>query len=111
MQWAFGPGREDEINKLRNYLHVHIEIVNLQMIQQGFEAMRLDMDEASAEQEALKGSVESSAQELKDIRGDLQAQTLIVKEHGSVVRTLANMVVGEVIAPLTALTNMVSKVL
>ena len=111
IQWAVGPGRKDEVNKLRSYLNIHIGIINLQMVQQGFEAIKFDIEEGKAEQEAFKNSLEGSAQVLKDIRGDVHAQSLIVKEHGSTMGRLCRMVTGDVVAPLRALTNMVAKVL
>ena len=111
VQWAFGSGKTDEIAKLRSYLSIHVGIINMQMIQQGFEGMAIVLEERGAYEEALKKSIEGSAQELRDIRGDIEAQSLLVREQRSIIRSLSWMVSGEVAAPLKALTAMVSQVL
>lgn len=61
-------------------------------------------------QEDLKNNIEGSSRELRDVRGDLQAQALAVRENNSMIQKLSWIVGGDVVAPMKALYDMVAKV-
>ena len=109
-QWAFGLGKKDEVGRLRSYLDIHIGVINMQLIQYGFEKVDIASEESAANHQALKNSMDKSVQEVKDVRGDIQAQALVVKESNSMIQTLLGMVGGDIAAPLKALTGVVTKV-
>lgn len=109
-QWAFGLGKQDEVGKLRSYLNIHIGIINIQLIQYGFEKVDMALEERAADHQALKNSMDESVRKVKDVRGDIQAQALVVKESNSMIQILLDMVGGDIGAPLKALTGVVTKI-
>ena len=109
-QWAFGLGKNDEVGRLRSYLDIHIGVINMQLIQCGFEKADIASEERAADQQALKNSMDESVREVKGVRGSIQAQALVVKESNSMIRTLLDMVGGDIGAPLKALTGVITKV-
>lgn len=109
-QWAFGLGKRDEVNRLRSYLAIHIDIINMQLIQQGLERLELASMERHTDHEALKCCMEESARELKDVRGDVEAQSFAIRQAVSMIQNLLGIVSGKIISPLEALTGAVSKV-
>ena len=110
-QWGFGLGKKDEINRLRSYLNIHIGTINMQLTQQGFESISLEHEERQANHMALMNSMESSARQLLDVRGDVQAQSLAITETRSVIQTLLGLFSGDIAVPLRVMTEMVTKVL
>ena len=109
-QWAFGLGKNDEVGRLRSYLDIHIGVINMQLVQYGFEKADIASEERAADHQALKNSMDESVREVKGVRGSIQAQALVVKESNSMVRTLLDMVGGDIGAPLKALTGVITKV-
>ena len=109
-QWAFGLGKQAEVDRLRNYLDIHIGVINMQLIQYGFEKVDVASAERAADHQALKNSMDESVREVKGIGGDIQAQVLLVKESRTMIQTLLEMVGGDISAPLKALTGVVTKI-
>ncbi|KAL9039164.1 MAG: hypothetical protein Q9214_004987 [Letrouitia sp. 1 TL-2023] len=109
-QWAFGLGKQAEVGKLRSYLNIHIGIINMQLIQHGFEKVDIVSEVRAADHQALMNSIDESMREVKDMRGDIQTQTLVVKESNSMIQTFFDMFGGDISAPLKALTRVVTKV-
>ena len=109
-QWAFGLGKQAEVDRLRSYLDIHIGVINMQLIQYGFEKVDVASAERAADHQALKNSMDESVREVKGIRGDVQAQLLPVKEIKTMIQTLLDMLGGDFSAPLEALTGVVTKI-
>ena len=109
-QWTFGLGKQDEVGRLRNYLDIHIGIINMQLIQHGFEKVDIASEERAADHKALQNSMAEYVREMKDVGGGFQAQALVVKENNSMMQTLLGMICGDISAPLKALTEVVTKV-
>ena len=106
----WGIGKKDEVNKLRQYLNIHIGTINMLLAQQGLEMLELAAEQTHEDQEELKNSIEDSTKELRDVRGDLKAQALAVKDSTYTIQKLFRMVAGDVTAPLKALAETVTRV-
>ena len=105
--------KKDEANKLRRYLNLHIGTINMLMLQHGLE--RLDIASEQSEQnrrdqEEIKDRIESCSRELKEVKGNVEAQVLAVRENKSIIYKLFRMVSGEIAAPLKTLSQTVAKV-
>lgn len=106
--WAIG--KREEANRLRDYLNIHIGTINMLLMQQGLEMLDVAAEQSDKNQEDLLNRLENSSKELREVRGDVQAQILAVKENNFMIRKLFRMVSGEVVAHVKALGEMVSKV-
>ncbi len=82
----------------------------MQLTQYGFEKADITSEERAADQQALKNSMDESMREVKGVRRSIEAQVLVVKESNSMIRTLLDMVGGDIGAPLKALTGVITKV-
>lgn len=98
--------KKDEANRLRHYLNLHIGTINALMLQISLE--RLDV--ASEESRETKDRIQSCSRELKEVRGNAEAQVLAVSENKSIIYKLLKMVNGEIAAPLKTLSQTVVKV-
>lgn len=108
IQYAFG--RKDEASVLRDYLNIHIGIINMLLVGQGLEMLEVASEQTEKNQEELRGRIESSSRELREVRGNVEAQALAVRENNSIIQKLFWMVSGEIAAPLRALSQTVAKV-
>ena len=108
LQYAFG--KKDEADTLRNYLNIHIGIINMLLVTQGLEMLDVASEQTDKNQEELRDRIEGSSRELRVVKGNVEAQTLAVRENNSLIRKLFWMVSGEVAAPLKSLGQTVAKV-
>ena len=102
--------KKDEVNRLRDYLNIHVGTINMQLIRQGLELLDVAYEQSGRNQDDLKTGLDRSSKELKEVRGDLQAQALTVRENNFMLQKLFWMVGGDVAAPVKALVGMVTKV-
>lgn len=108
IHYAFG--KKDEANTLRYYLNIHIGTINMLLVQQGLEMLDVTSEKTDKIQEELRDSIEVSSRELREVRGNVEAQTLAVRENKSIIQKLFWMVSGEIAAPLKSLGQTVAKV-
>ena len=108
VQYAFG--KKDEANTLRSYLNIHIGTINMLLLQQGLELLDVASEQTDKNQEGLRDIIEVSSRELREVRGNVEAQTLAVRENKSITQKLFWMVSGEIAAPLRSLGRTVAKV-
>ena len=98
--------KKEEANRLRHYLNLHIGTINALMLQ--ISLVRLDV--ASEESRDTKDRIQSCSRQLKEVKGNAEAQVLAVRENKSIIYKLLKMVNGEVVAPLKTLSQTVAKV-
>ena len=110
VQWGLGGGRNSEVNRLRNYLNVHLNIINTLLLKQGLEQLDIASEQRQTNQNALEKSIKDSLQDLRDVRQNVEEQVLAVRENKTILQTLLNIVGGHIDAPLKALTGVVTKV-
>ena len=103
LQWITGPGREAEITKLRSYLDIHIGIINMELIQHGFQRLATSFDEQMIDIETFKGSLEGSIYELRGLREDIQAQGHTTTGTRFTVKNILKMMREDVSAALKSL--------
>ena len=102
--------RKKEAETLRSYLNIHIGTVNMLLLRQGLEMLDVAREENDKGQENLRERIEDSAKELREVRGNTEAQAFAVRENNFMLRKLFWMVSGDIAAPLKALSQAVAKV-
>ncbi len=80
------------------------------LLRQGLEMLDVAKEERDKEQDDIKGRIEDSSRELREVRGNTEAQALAIKENNSMLRKLFWMVSGDIAAPLRSLSQAVAKV-
>ena len=108
VQYAFT--KKPEANKLRSYLNIHIGIINMRLLMQGLETLDVASGQREIDHDELRDRIEDSSRELREVRGNTEAQTLTIRENSSMLRRLFRMVSGDIAAPLTSLSQAVAKV-
>ena len=108
LQYAFR--KKDEVSKLRNYLTIHIGTINVLLLQQGLEKLDVASEMTDKNQEELRNRMKDSSKELGEVRGNLEAQALAIRENRSMIQKLFWMISGDVAAPLKSLSQTVAKV-
>ena len=106
----YALGKRDEASRLRNYLNLHIGTINMLMLQNGLEKLDVASEQSSKNQKKTKNGIDGCSKELKEVKGNLEAQVLAVRENNSMIQKLFWMVSGEIAAPLKTLSQMVAKV-
>ncbi len=108
VQYAFT--RKSEANTLRSYLNIHIGTINMLLVRQGLEMLDVASEQRDKNQDELRDRIEDSSRELREVRGNTEAQALAVKRNNSMLRKLFQMVSGDLTAPLGSLSQAVAKV-
>ena len=103
-------GKKNEADRLRHYLNVHIGTINMLMLQHGLEKLDVASEQSEKNQEDIKDGFERCSRELKEVKSNIEAQTLAVRENKSIIQKLFWMVSSEIAAPLKALSQTVAKV-
>ena len=106
----FALGRKEEAHRLRSYLNVHIGTINILMLQNGLERLDVASEQSKNNQEETKNGIEGCSTELKEMKGNVEAQILVVRENNSMIQKLFGMLSGEIAAPLKTLSQTVAKV-
>lgn len=99
-----------EANRLRHYLNLHIGTINTLMLQNGLERLDVASEQSERNQEETKDRIETCIRELKEVKGNVEAQVLAVRENDSITHKLFGMVSGEIAASLKTLSQTVAKV-
>jgi len=107
IEWAFA--REEEVIKLRNYLNIRIGTINMLLIQQGLEMLDMVSQLSERNQRDLQRCVEDCSRAVKDVRGDVIAQSSAIQENQSMIAKLFYRVSAEIRAPLRSLNEMVAQ--
>ena len=100
----------DKADRLRNYLNIHIGTINMLLIRQGLELLDLSSEQIYKNHQELRDGIKDSSRDLREVRGNVEAQTLAFKENNSLIQKLFWMVSGEIAAPLKSLGQTVAKV-
>lgn len=108
VQYAFE--KKDEADTLRTYLNMHIGTINMLLVRQGLELLDVASEQTDKNQEELRDRIEGSSRELREVRGNVEAQALALRENNSIIQKLFWMVGGELAAPLKSLSQTVAKV-
>ena len=108
VQYAFK--KKDEANALRSKLGILIGTINMLLAWQGLEKLHLDSEQRDRDQEELRDMIEGWSRGLREVRGNVEAQALAVRENNSIIRKLFWMVSGEIAAPLKSLSQTVANV-
>ena len=106
----YALGKKDEAKRLRHYLNVHIGTINMFMLQNGLEKLDVASKQSEKNQEETKDGIEGCSRELKDVKGNIGAQILAVRENKSMIQKLLWIVSGEIAASLKTLSQTVAKV-
>ena len=103
-------GKKNEADSLRNYLNLHIGTINMLMLQNGLEKLDVTSEQSNKNQDEIKDGFERCSREIKEVKGNIEAQVLAVRENKSIIQKLFGMVGGEIAAPLKTLSQTVAKV-
>ena len=106
----YALGKRDEANRLRNYLNLHIGTINMLILQNGLEKLDVASEQSKQNQEETKNGIEDCSRELREVKGNVEAQVLAFRENNSIIQKLFGMVSGEILAPLKTLSQTVAKV-
>ena len=106
----FALGRKEEAHRLRSYLNMHIGTMNMLMVQNGLEKLDVASEQSKKNQEETRNGFEARSRELKEMKGDVEALVLAVRENNSMIQKLFGVVGGEIAAPLTTLIQTVAKI-
>jgi hypothetical protein len=107
IQWQFGM--KSEVQKLQNYLSIHIGTINDLLAVYGLETIKLDADASRGSHETLVDLIKSAQQTLNSVSGDVNAQTAITKIASNTVEKLLG-IITEWTMPLNVISGMVSKI-
>ena len=102
----YALGKRDEANRLRHYLSLHFGAINTLMLQNSLERLNV----ASEENRETIDEIQGCSRELKEVKGNAEAQVLAIRENKSMIEKLSRMVNGEIAAPLKTLSQTVAKV-
>ena len=106
----YGLKKIDEADRLRNYLNIHIGAINMLLVRHSLEVLDLSSEQTYKNYQELRDGIEDSSRDLREVRGNVEAQTLAFKENNSLIQKLFSMVGGEIAAPLKSLSQTVAKV-
>ena len=81
-------GKKDEANRLRNYFNLHIWTINMLMLQEGLERLDVASEQSDKNQEDTKDGIEGYSRELKEVKGNVEAQVPAVRENNSIIQKL-----------------------
>lgn len=113
VDWAFR--RKEDIRKLRDYLSLHVNSINMLLLSYGLELVDLASAKASQDQAETRQLISNSQKEMVDesraltlsIRGDVASQKAIVQDNNSMLTRMFRMVSGDIAAPLKTLADTV----
>jgi len=116
VEWAMR--KKEEVCKLRDYLSLHVDSINMLLMSYGLEMLEAASSKADDDHLDLQKLIDSSqATVVKNsrslaatIRGDIQAQHRIVRENNTTLMRLFGMVRGDISASLKILADTVVNV-
>ena len=89
---------------------MRVGIINMIMNEHGLRLSMAVSEQKDSFQEELRDKIEVSSGHLRDVKGIVKDQALADKENRSLLEKLCALVVGEVVAPLMSLTQMLKQV-
>ena len=107
IQYAVG---KDEANALRTHLQINVGFINMSLARLGLEMLDTALRKGDQNQEELRNRIEYSSKELKELRGDVEAQTSAVGDDRSVLQNLLWVCKSEIVAPLKSLGQTVTQI-
>lgn len=108
VQWVLS--RKDQATQLRNYLNVHIGIINMMMINHGLGMLDVVTEEADNQSKDLQKRLADSNDALQDAQDSIGRNGLVAADNHSMLKRLFGVVTGDIIAPLQTLQDLVAKV-
>lgn len=106
IEWGFG--RKEEVRKLRDYLNLHIGSINMLLMSHGLETLEVTRTESRDSQENFKQRLATTHTAIVKLGDNIEAQSVAVRQNGSMLSKLFAVVSGDVAAPLRTLAEMVS---
>jgi hypothetical protein len=107
IQWEFAM--KSEVQKLQNYLNLHVDTINTLLAVHGIETMALDSAARQDSHNKLKELIDVTQKSLDRVSGNLDAQAAMVRSTSNIVEKLLG-VVTEWNAPWKIIGDMVSKI-
>lgn len=110
VQWGLHSGKKEDIDRLRNYLNIHIGTINMQLSQYGLERLDIIADERYFEHKTLKSDMDESLLAARQIVQGVQEQTLVIRNTQTSMRNLFNLIRGNVALPVRSLMSVVAQI-
>ncbi|KAL8792677.1 MAG: hypothetical protein Q9195_004737 [Heterodermia aff. obscurata] len=111
--WALGR-KQEKFTKLRDNLTFQVATINMMLVTRALEQLDANSIRAAEAHEELNDHLERSSVELSvrlsNLQGDVQAQSLTVRDNTSIIAKIFEMISEEVVAPIKILSEMVSKI-
>lgn len=108
LRWAFG--KKDEIQKLQNYLNLHVGTINMLLTEHGLASMTVAAEKAEVDNLQIRERLDQAHGLIRCIKGNVVAQKLIVQNTLTMLSRLCETINGEFKTSWTSLCEMVSKV-
>lgn len=96
VRWAFQE--KDKVQKLQNYLNVHIGTINMQLAKHGLEMLDLVSDKVRTDQLSTPDGLEGIRATAVEIKDNCTTQLLVVRQSKSILARLSEMMSGEYLA-------------
>jgi len=109
LKWGFG--QKEEARKLQGYLNIHVGTINILLAEHGLEKMDLASSEAAAGQLLIRERLEDTRGIVESIRGNMNAQSLVIETTQKMTARLCEMIGGELRTSWRSLGEMIAKVL
>ena len=93
LRWGFGQNKE--VCKLQSYLNIHIGTINILLAEHGLEKMDLASEKASADKLDIRERLDNTYGIIKNMRGCLTAQALVVQNTQNMLARLCEIISGE----------------
>lgn len=108
LRW--GLGQKDEVNKLQNYLNVHVGAINILLAEHSLEKLDIATNQAAADQLHIRERLDSTRSMIQKNGDSLSLQTLLVRNTHDMLARLLRMISGDFEASWKSLGDMVAKV-
>lgn len=109
-KFRFALGHGHEIQKLRNYLNIHVGTLNILLMEHGLEKIDVAYGKADAEGLCIRERLDNTRGMIQSIGKSVVAQVLLVRAVYNKLTQLYNMVSGEMKISWTSLCDTVAKI-
>ncbi|MCJ1384439.1 hypothetical protein MMC17_007555 [Xylographa soralifera] len=107
-QW--GLCKKKAVEKLQNYLNVHIGSINMLLLAHGLEILDLAADRSAADHENLSTRLDASHATLLDVKDASDEQTIILRRDASILGQMFGIINGDILSQLNKLVDLAGKV-
>ncbi|MCJ1396035.1 hypothetical protein MMC18_008922 [Xylographa bjoerkii] len=107
-QW--GLCKKKEMEKLQNYLSVHIGSINMLLMAHGLQILDLAMDRSAADHETLSSRLDASHAAIVDVKSASVEQTTILRHNASLLGQMFGIINGDILSQLNKLAGLAGKV-